>query len=96
MDADLAEEIADERRRRLLVDFARRADLFDSPLVEDGDEISFGLLEGEITLHVSDEELTARREAWTPPELQHSRGYLADFAATVSQAASGCVSHWVT
>jgi dihydroxy-acid dehydratase len=64
-------------------------------LVEDGDEISFGLLEGEITLHVSDEELTARREAWTPPELKHSRGYLADFAATVSQADSGCVSHWV-
>ena len=65
-------------------------------LVEDGDEISFELLEGEITLHVSDEELAARRDAWTPPELKHSRGYLADFAATVSQADSGCVSHWVT
>ena len=65
-------------------------------LVEDGDEISFGLLEGEITLHVSDEELAARRDAWTPPELKHCRGYLADFAATVSQADSGCVSHWVT
>jgi len=65
-------------------------------LVEDGDEISFELLEGKITLHISDEELAARQEAWTPPELKHSRGYLADFAATVSQADSGCVSHWVT
>ncbi len=64
-------------------------------LVEDGDEISFELLEGKITLHVSDEELGTRRAAWTPPELKHSRGYLADFAATVSQADSGCVSHWV-
>ena len=65
-------------------------------LVEDGDEISFELLEGKITLHVSDEELASRRAAWTPPKLKHTRGYLADFAATVTQADSGCVSHWVT
>ena len=65
-------------------------------LVEDGDEISFELLEGNITLHVSDEDLAARRQAWTPPPHEHTRGYLADFAATVSQADSGCVSHWVT
>ena len=65
-------------------------------LVEDGDEISFELLEGKITLHVSDEDLATRREAWTPPPHAHTRGYLADFAATVSQADSGCVSHWVS
>jgi dihydroxy-acid dehydratase len=65
-------------------------------LVEDGDEISFELLEGNITLHVSDEDLAARRQAWTPPAHEHTRGYLADFAATVSQADSGCVSHWVS
>ena len=65
-------------------------------LVEDGDEISFELLEGNITLHVSDEDLAARREAWAPPAHEHTRGYLADFAATVSQADSGCVSHWVS
>ena len=65
-------------------------------LVEDGDEISFELLEGNITLHVSDEDLAARRQAWTPPPHAHTRGYLADFAATVSQADSGCVSHWVS
>ena len=65
-------------------------------LVEDGDEISFELLEGNITLHVSDENLAARRQAWTPPPHAHTRGYLADFAATVSQADSGCVSHWVS
>ncbi len=65
-------------------------------LVEDGDEISFELLEGKITLHVSDQDLAVRRQAWTPPPHEHTRGYLADFAATVSQADSGCVSHWVT
>ena len=65
-------------------------------LVEDGDEISFELLEGKITLHVSDQDLAARRQAWTPPPHEHTRGYLADFAATATQADSGCVSHWVT
>ena len=65
-------------------------------LVEDGDEISFELLEGKITLHVRDQDLAARRQAWTPPPHEHTRGYLADFAATATQADSGCVSHWVT
>jgi dihydroxy-acid dehydratase len=61
-------------------------------LVEDGDEISFDLLAGEITLHVSDEELHRRREAWMPRPPRFTRGYLADFAATVAQANRGCVS----
>ena len=61
-------------------------------LVEDGDEISFDLPAGSITLHVSDERLAARRSAWRPPTLRHQRGYLADFSATVAQADRGCVS----
>jgi dihydroxy-acid dehydratase len=61
-------------------------------LVEDGDEISFDLLAGAITLHVSDEELHRRREAWRPRPPRFTRGYLADFAATVAQANRGCVS----
>lgn len=61
-------------------------------LVEDGDEISFDLLAGEITLHVSDEQLGRRREAWKRPEIKHQRGYLADFSATVAQAHDGCIS----
>jgi dihydroxy-acid dehydratase len=64
-------------------------------LVQDGDEISFDLLQGSITLHVSDEQLNRRRQAWRPPELHHARGYLADFAATVAQANHGCVSRYV-
>ena len=61
-------------------------------LVHDGDEISFDLLEGECTLHVTEEELSRRREHWTPPNLNHQRTYLAEFAATTSQANDGCVS----
>jgi dihydroxy-acid dehydratase len=61
-------------------------------LVEDGDEISFDLLAGDIMLHVSDEELGRRKKQWQAPAARASRGYLADFAATVSQANHGCVS----
>jgi dihydroxy-acid dehydratase len=61
-------------------------------LVVDGDEISFDLLAGEVTLHVSDEELGRRRQQWRPAARKSRRGYLLDFAATVSQANYGCVS----
>jgi dihydroxy-acid dehydratase len=61
-------------------------------LVNDGDEISFDLAAGEITLHVSDEELAARRQAWRLTMPPIARGYLADWSATVAQAHHGCVS----
>ena len=60
--------------------------------VHDGDIISFDLPLGEVTLHVADEELLRRGSAWRPPDIRHRRGYLSDFAATVSQASDGCVS----
>jgi len=62
-------------------------------LVKDGDEISFDLLEGELTLHVDDDQMAQRKAAWQPPAaLRAKRGYLADFSATVAQAHNGCVS----
>jgi dihydroxy-acid dehydratase len=61
-------------------------------LVEDGDEISFDLLAGEVALHVSDEQLGRRRQQWRPVPRKSRRGYLLDFAATVTQANYGCVS----
>ena len=61
--------------------------------VEDGDEISFDLLAGEITLQVSEEDLATRRKTWKSAKPDYeSRGYLADFTATVAQANFGCVS----
>ncbi|MFN3149209.1 dihydroxy-acid dehydratase, partial [Bremerella sp.] len=61
-------------------------------LVEDGDEISFDLTAGDLTLHVDDAVLAKRRQEWEAPEIPRTRGYLADFSATVSQAHHGCVS----
>ena len=61
-------------------------------LVEDGDEIAFDLLAGTLTLAVEDTELARRRERRVIPPLQHERGYLRQFAATVGGADVGCVA----
>jgi dihydroxy-acid dehydratase len=58
--------------------------------IEDGDELEFDLLEGRIHLHA---DLTQRMAQW--PAVRHGRGYLADFAATATQAHEGCVPAWV-
>lgn len=58
--------------------------------VKDGDEIEFDLMAGTITVHANlDRRLSGAREH------QHRRGYLADFAATATQANLGCVSGFV-
>ncbi len=59
--------------------------------VRDGDPVSFDLLEG--VIHV-DADLSAAERTPAPRPIQYERGYLADFAATVSQAHDGCVSRW--
>jgi dihydroxy-acid dehydratase len=60
--------------------------------VEDGDEISFDLLLGDVTLHVPDDQLARRRAALPPWMNTPRRGYLLDWAATAAQAHHGCVS----
>lgn len=61
-------------------------------LVKDGDQIRFDLMKGTIQLEVSDSELASRRKSWKAPPPNRTRGYLADFCATTSQANEGCVS----
>jgi len=60
--------------------------------VRDGDPIAFDLLAG--TIHVA-ADLDAPERRTAPSKRRYQRGYLADFAATVSQANEGCVSRWV-
>lgn len=64
-------------------------------LVENGDAISFNLLDGTIELEVPKSELELRRSQWKRPDTQIHRGYLADFSATVTQANEGCVSRFL-
>ena len=61
-------------------------------LVEDGDTITIDAVNNSILLEISDEEMTKRREAWTPPEPRFTRGVLAKYARTVSSASTGAVT----
>ena len=61
-------------------------------LVKDGDTIRFDLLEGTVTVEISDTEMESRSAQHQSQVPKHARNYLADFANTVAQASDGCVS----
>ena len=58
-------------------------------LIEDGDEITVDIEGGEINLHVDDEELARRRDAFVAPAPKHNHGVLAKYANLVSSADKG-------
>lgn len=60
-------------------------------LVEDGDTIIIDVIRQELTLCVSDEELTKRRELWVPPDRPYYGGYLERYAKLVTSASKGAV-----
>ncbi len=59
-------------------------------LVRDGDEVEVDIPARRIHLHVSDEELAARRSTWKPPAPHYQRGYGALFQQHVLSASEGC------
>jgi dihydroxy-acid dehydratase len=59
-------------------------------LVQTGDRISVDVPARRIHLEVSDEELAARRAAWTPPPARYERGYGWMFGRHILQAHEGC------
>ena len=61
-------------------------------LVEDGDTITVDAENAEINLHVSDEELAARKAMWQAPDAYTQRGTLAKYATLVSSASEGAVT----
>lgn len=61
-------------------------------LVRDGDSITIDADQKTLTLHVSEAELAARREAWRRPALRVQRGVLAKYARTVASASEGAVT----
>jgi len=61
-------------------------------LVEDGDTITVDAEKAEINLHVSDEELAARKAKWQAPAPYTQRGTLAKYAQWVSSASEGAVT----
>ena len=61
-------------------------------LVKDGDKISIKLEDNSINLHVSEEELSKRKEQWRRPAPNYSTGALAKFASLVGSAANGAIT----
>jgi len=59
-------------------------------LVRDGDLIELDVPGRKLNLLLSDDELAARRAAWTPPAPRYQRGYGALFNQHVTQAERGC------
>ena len=62
-------------------------------LVENGDEISLDADKGEITLHVTDEELEKRKKKWIVKTTDFNSGTLWKYSKTVGSAAQGATTH---
>ena len=59
--------------------------------IEEGDLITIDIPGKLITLEVGEEEITRRREEWTPPEPKIKHGYAARYARMVTSGATGAV-----
>jgi dihydroxy-acid dehydratase len=62
-------------------------------LIRDGDIVTIDAEKGELSVELSDEELTSRRAGWSPPDPKFTRGALAKYARTVGPACFGAVTH---
>ena len=60
-------------------------------LIEEGDIIAIDIPANTINVKVSDEELAARREKWTPRVPKVKTGYLARYASMVTSADKGAI-----
>ena len=76
-------------RRRLHLPLALRENL---TLVRDGDVITIDDESHEITLEISDNELSARAEQWEAPPFKATSGTLWKYIRLVEDASNGCVT----
>ncbi len=60
-------------------------------LVRDGDRVRLDVDRATLDLLVSDDELTARRAGWAPPEPRYRSGVLAKYTRLVGSASTGAV-----
>ena len=61
-------------------------------LVQNGDEITIDADNNEIKVHLSDEELASRKDAWSAPPFKATRGTLYKYIKNVKPASEGCVT----
>jgi dihydroxy-acid dehydratase len=61
-------------------------------LVKDGDLITIDANTRQLTLHISDEEMAARKAAWVQPKPLFTKGILGKYIRFVKSASEGCVT----
>ncbi len=61
-------------------------------LVREGDSVTIDATKGLLQVNISDEELTKRKEQWTPKPPRYTRGVLAKYARLVSSSSIGAVT----
>jgi len=62
-------------------------------LLKDGDTITIDAETGEISVDLSDDELAARRAAWSPRQTDYNSGAIWKYAQTVGSAEKGALTH---
>lgn len=60
--------------------------------VKNGDHITIDATTRELTLHITDEEMAARKAAWVQPAPRFTTGMLGKYIRTVKSASEGCVT----
>jgi dihydroxy-acid dehydratase len=61
--------------------------------VREGDMIEFDIPNRKLTVEISADEMEKRLSNWTPPEPHYRAGVFAKYAAMVSSASEGAVTH---
>ena len=61
-------------------------------ILQEGDEIVIDAKERLLDVQLSDAEIQARFEQWTPPEPRYARGVMAKYANSVASASEGAVT----
>lgn len=61
-------------------------------VVRNGDVVTIDVVNNQLFVHLTDEELVDRRKTWRAPILSTSSGILYKYAHTVSSATEGCVT----
>jgi dihydroxy-acid dehydratase len=61
-------------------------------LIQDGDRVSIDAVACELKVELSDQELAARRSAFTAPPPRATSGVLAKYVRLVKSASEGCVT----
>ena len=62
-------------------------------LIKDGDKINIDGENGTISVNLTDEELTKRKQSWSPRKTDYNSGTLWKYSQTVGSAQRGATTH---